>query len=192
MRPRRSRYSLSISATLGSSSATRSSWLISSPLTRAPVHDDLDVRPSGENASNLVFEMGIRPTDDDAGHPRAFSSPRVCGGDLQQKRGQGFQRYGASRRGRRTVDLSPRWIAVSVDWRVWTTLTSLNRSSSVLKITAALSPRLVPVLRPCCCTFRNASGSESFCRLIRTRLACSTRVLVFKASFRLLTSRRTA
>src|SRR5881296_1712741 len=139
------------------------------PLTRAPVHDDLDVLPSGENASNLVFEMGIRPTDDDAGHPRAFSSPRVCGGDLQQKRGEGFQRYGASRRGRRTVDLSPRWIAVSVDCRVWTTLTSLNRSSSVLKITAALSPRLVPVLRPCCCTFRNASGSESFCRLIRTR-----------------------
>src|SRR6266566_2629244 len=88
------------------------------PLTRAPVHDDLDVLPSAENASNLVFEMGMRPTDDDAGHPRAFSSPRVCGGDLQQKRGQGFQRYSASRRGRRTVDLSPRWIAVSVDWRV--------------------------------------------------------------------------
>src|SRR5206468_6324701 len=162
------------------------------PLTRAPVHHDLDVIPPRESSSNLVFEMGIRPTDDDVGHPTAFFWPRGCGGDFQQKRGQGFQRYSASRRGRRTVDLSPRWIAVSVDWRVWMTLTSLNRSSSVLKITAALSPRLVPVLRPCCCTFRNASGSESFCRLIRTRLACSTRVLVFKASFRLLTSRRTA
>src|SRR6266571_7713179 len=33
MQPRRSRYSLSIAANLGSSSATRSSWLISSPLT---------------------------------------------------------------------------------------------------------------------------------------------------------------
>src|SRR3989449_8917005 len=85
------------------------------PLTRAPVHDDLDVLPSGENSSNLVFEMGMRPTDDDVGHPTTFPWPRVCGGDLQQKRGQGFQRYSASRRGRRTVDLSPRWIAVSVD-----------------------------------------------------------------------------
>src|SRR3989442_15271625 len=36
------------------------------PLTRAPVHDDLDVLPPSENASNLVFEIGIRPTDDDA------------------------------------------------------------------------------------------------------------------------------
>src|SRR5205809_6638607 len=115
--------------------------------------------------------------DHDVGHTRAFSSPRVCGGDLPQRRGQGFQRYSASRRGRRTVDLSPRWIAVSVDCRVWTTLTSLNRSSSVLKITAALSPRLVPVLRPCGGTFRNASGSEGFCRLVTARLAGSTRLL---------------
>src|SRR6266704_5823058 len=60
-----------------------------SPLTRAPVHDDLDVLPPSENPSNLVFEMGIRPTDDDAGHPTTFPWPRVCGGDLQQKRGQG-------------------------------------------------------------------------------------------------------
>ena len=42
------------------------------PLTRAPVHDDLDVLPPSENASNLVFEMGMRPTDDDVGHPTTF------------------------------------------------------------------------------------------------------------------------
>src|SRR5207244_12092954 len=107
------------------------------PLPRAPVHDDLDVLPPSENASNLVFEMGIRPTDDDVGHPTTFPWPRVCGGDLQQKRGQGFQRYSASSGGRRTVDLSPRWIAVSVDWRVRTTLTSFNRISSVLNVPAA-------------------------------------------------------
>src|SRR3989442_14181438 len=57
------------------------------PLTRAPVHDDLDVLPPSENASNLVFEMALRPTDDESGHPRAFSPPRVFGGDLQQKLG---------------------------------------------------------------------------------------------------------
>src|SRR5262249_46005209 len=57
------------------------------PLTRAPVNDDLDVLPSSESSSNLVFEVGIRPLDYDVGHPTAFPSPRLCGGDLQQKRG---------------------------------------------------------------------------------------------------------
>src|SRR2546427_10236804 len=68
------------------------------PLTRAPVHDALDVLPSGENASNLVFAMAMRPTDDDAGPPRACSSPGVCGADLRQQGGEGLQRSRAARR----------------------------------------------------------------------------------------------
>src|SRR2546427_3415500 len=55
---------------IGSASLDADRLLGRPPLTRAPVHDDLDVLPSGENASNLVFEMAMRPTDDDAGHPR--------------------------------------------------------------------------------------------------------------------------
>jgi len=43
------------------------------PFTRAPVHDGPDVLPSSENSTNLVFEIAIRPPDDDVGRPAAFS-----------------------------------------------------------------------------------------------------------------------
>src|SRR5438094_8111253 len=48
------------------------------PLTRAPVHDDLDALPSGEYPSTLVSAIDIKPTGADVGHPPTFLWPRVC------------------------------------------------------------------------------------------------------------------
>src|SRR5947207_7123315 len=62
-------------------------------------------------------------------------------------------------------------------------LTSLNRSSSVLKITAALSPRLVWVLRPCCRSEEHTSELQSHsdlvCRLLlEKKMTCSANISV--------------